>query len=88
MLKRIVHAADARERWSDVLNRVFHAGERIVIVRYGREVAALIPVEDVALLDHLADAFDVEVARKAIGEGASQRGRPWNELKSYWGMDE
>jgi len=87
MLRRIRTAPDARERWSDGLNRVFHAGERVIIVRYGREVAALIPVEDVALLDHLIDQDDIETARRAIGVGYSQRPRPWSEFKRYWGIE-
>ena len=87
MFRRIVHAASARERWSDVLNRVFHAGECIIIVRHGREVAAMIPVEDVALLDHLIDQDDIEAARRVIGMGYSQRPRPWSEFKRSWGIE-
>lgn len=41
-----VGATEARERFADLLGRVAYAGERIVVTRNGREVGALVPMDD------------------------------------------
>ena len=43
-MKRVTATEAARE-FSDLLNRVYYAGERLVVVRNGREVAQIGPVE-------------------------------------------
>ena len=46
---------DARERFADLLNRVAYGKERIVLMRRGKAVAAMIPLEDLRRLEALAD---------------------------------
>ena len=41
-----VTVADARSGLAELLNRVAYGKERLVITRHGREIAALVPVED------------------------------------------
>jgi prevent-host-death family protein len=60
--------AKAREAFADLLNRVAYGGERILLHRRGKDVAALVPVEDLALLEALEDRLDLEEARKALRE--------------------
>ncbi len=38
---------------SDTLNQVSYGKERIVIRRHGKEIAALVPMEDLAFLEEL-----------------------------------
>lgn len=38
----------ARATLGDLLSRVHHAGERIIITRHGRPFAALVPIEEAA----------------------------------------
>ena len=45
--------SDARADFSDVLNRVAYGGERIVLERHGRNVAALVPMRDYDVLEKL-----------------------------------
>ena len=62
-------AADkACENFSDTLDRVVAKGERIILHRQGKNVAALIPVEDLALLEELEDRLDAEDFREAKEE--------------------
>lgn len=42
-----VAAADAKATLSDLLARVGFGGERIIITRHGKRIAALVPVSDV-----------------------------------------
>ena len=72
-----------RQGFSETINRVAYGRERIVLHRRGRDLAALIPVEDLALLEALEDRLDVEEAEKILAE-AKARGEkpvPWEKAK-------
>lgn len=53
---------------SNSLTRVITKGERVKIHRRGKAVAALIPLEDLALLEELEDQKDIEEYRTAKEE--------------------
>jgi prevent-host-death family protein len=59
---------DIRNNLADALNRVAYAGERIVLERRGKGVAALVSIEDLALLERIEDEQDIKAARKALKE--------------------
>jgi prevent-host-death family protein len=73
-------ASKAREKFADVLNEVSVRGERVVLHRHGKSVAALISPDDLALLEALEDRYDVELARQALAE--SDELVPWEQLKA------
>ena len=58
----------ARENFSDLVNRSAYGKERIVLTRRGKSVAAVVPIEDLELLEEIEDRLDVETARKALAE--------------------
>ena len=60
--------ADIRNNLADAINRVAYAGERILLERRGKGVAALVSVEDLELLQQLEDEADIKAARKALKE--------------------
>ena len=84
---RVVHAAHARAQWAELLSRVCFAGERILIVRRGQEVAALVPAGDLALLAQLADVADIQAARKAVEQCKGEPTTSWGELKRSLGLE-
>src|SRR5215468_8818908 len=43
--------AEAKRRFSDVLGSVRHRGERVVVERRGRPIAAIVPLDDLARLE-------------------------------------
>jgi PHD/YefM family antitoxin component YafN of YafNO toxin-antitoxin module len=57
-----------RRTVSNSLTRVVTKRERVVVHRRGKAVAALIPLEDLALLEELEDQKDVEEYRAAKAE--------------------
>ncbi|HUP01815.1 MAG TPA: type II toxin-antitoxin system Phd/YefM family antitoxin [Gemmatimonadota bacterium] len=61
-------ATEARNRFADLLNRVAYGRERIIVNRDGKDVVALVTVEDLALLEEIEDRIDVEEARKVLAE--------------------
>lgn len=78
-----ISATKARDEFSDALNRVAYRGERIVLRRRGKDVAVLVPIEDLKLLEEIEDRIDVEDAKKALRE---RGGIPWTKLKKELGL--
>jgi prevent-host-death family protein len=78
-----VKVADIRNNLADALNRVAYAGERIVLERRGKGVAALVSMDDLALLQRIEDEQDIKAARKALKE---KGGVTLDEIKKRLGM--
>ncbi len=78
----------AHEDFSDTLNRVAKERERIVLHRRGKDVAVLVPLEDLALLEEIEDRLDAEDFRAAKEEW-EREGRktvPWEKIKADLGL--
>jgi prevent-host-death family protein len=75
-----LNASDARQDFADVLNRVAYQGERIVLHRRGKNVAALVSVEDLELLEKLEDQMDLKAARAALKEADQKGTKPLSQL--------
>ena len=67
---RSITASEARGEFAEVINRVAYGGERVVIRRRDKELAAVIPMNDLRLLERLIereeDRIDVEEAEEII----------------------
>ena len=72
-----LNVSKAREEFPDVVNRAAYAKERTIVSRRGKDLAAVIPIEDLRLLERLAqeemDRIDLEDARAALAE-AEEKG--------------
>ena len=84
-MTRLVAGA-VRKDFADALNRVAYGKERIVLHRRGKNVAAMVPVEDLALLEELEARFDLEDARAALAEARKRGTIPWEKLKAELGL--
>ncbi len=76
----------ARDSLADVVNRVAYGHERIKLVRRGRGLAAIVPVEDLELLEALEDELDIEAARAAIADPANRERIAWEQVKADLGL--
>ena len=77
-------ASKIREQFADTLNRVAYGKERIVLRRRGKDLAAVVPIEDLAFLEELEDKLDIEAAKKALKE----KGRiPYEKIRHELGLD-
>ena len=74
-----LEVTDARQKLADTINRVAYGKERIVLRRRGKDIAALVPVEDLALLEELEDRSDMEAARAALAQ--SKRRIPYEQAR-------
>ncbi len=67
-----VSTVTARNEFSTLVNRVAFGKERVVLTRRGKELMAMVPLEDLKLLERLLerleDQADVEDAREALAE--------------------
>jgi len=81
-------ASKARQDFSETLNQVAYKGKRILLHRRGKDVAALVPVEDLALIEKIEDRIDLEEAQKILAEMESGRTDPipWDRVKKELGL--
>lgn len=64
----VMSTIDAKEQFNDLINRVAHSKERIILTRRGKEIAALISMDDLALLQESQDRHDLREASEALKE--------------------
>lgn len=79
-----MQASKARDDFSDTLNRVAYTGERVVLRRHGKDIAAIVPIEDLEMIEAIEDRIDVEAAKKALKEKGPSI--PWKKLKAELGL--
>lgn len=84
-----VSVADARKDFAEIINRAFYAHERTVITRHDSDVAAIISIDELRLLDALIEKWedeeDIADANAALLE-AREDFVPWDELKRELGL--
>jgi len=72
-----LNVSKAREEFPEIVNRAAYAGERTVVSRRGKDLAAIISIDDLRLLERLAeeemDRIDIADARAALKE-AEEKG--------------
>jgi prevent-host-death family protein len=78
----------AREDMAEMLNRVAYGHERVVLERRGKNIAALIPIEDLEVLEMLEDNVDLEVARRTLAQAKAKGEKPisWKLVKKNLGL--
>jgi prevent-host-death family protein len=79
-------ASQARSRFADVLDRVAQHGERVVIQRRGKVLGAVVPREDLELLERVRELEDQEDLA-AIKRARRDRGSiAWALIKRDLGL--
>ncbi len=81
-----VNTVDARAQFSEIINRAAFGKERIILTRRGKEIVAVVPIEDVKLLEALEDRIDLEEARTALLEAKKKGTVPWHKIKKDLGL--
>ncbi len=77
-----VSTAEARRRLAEIVNKVAYGKEQVVLTRRGEEIAALISIEELELLQLIEDYIDIEDAKKALQESGKNipAEKLWKEL--------
>lgn len=76
-------ASKLRALLAETLNRVAYGGERILLQRHGKDIAAIISKEDLEILEMLEEHSDLLAVRKALEEPGST---DWDKLKGKLGL--
>lgn len=77
----------AKNQFSDLLRRAEHGGERVVVHRHGKPVAAIVSTEDLRRLEALEDADDVTDAIAALKEARATGVTPLEVVLRKHGLD-
>ena len=75
--------SELRENLSDTVNRVAYSGERVVVERSGRDLAAVISLKDLQFFEALEDRLELDAAKLARNEPDA----PWAEVKRRLGLE-
>jgi len=79
-------ASEVRKEFAETLNRVAYKSERIALDRRGKPVAALVPIEDVELLERLEEELDLAEALAALSQTDGKGAISHEELKAKLGL--
>ncbi len=69
MTGRMIGVAEARNIFSELLNRVAFGRERVVVQSRGKSKAAIIPMQDLELLESLEDTALGLLASERMSDG-------------------
>jgi prevent-host-death family protein len=75
-----VPVTQARAEFADLVNRVVYGGERVVVTRHGKPLAALVSADDLERLEQLDRSEQATIVRlsadPARADSASRQARP------------
>jgi prevent-host-death family protein len=77
--------SDARDHLSEVVDRTRYTQDRVVLTKRGREVGAIISIDDLKLLEMLEDQLDIKEARQALQESQGER-ISYDEVRKKLGL--
>jgi prevent-host-death family protein len=72
----------AKDAFGETINRAAYGKERIILTRRGKPLAALVPLEDIDLLDQLENAADAEDVKLSREEAARGEVIAWEAVKA------
>jgi len=76
-----ISTADARRQLAELLNRSAYGKERFVVTRHGKEMVAIVPVEDLDLLEKVRSLLRRQDVRAALQEAADDERTAWDEVR-------
>lgn len=77
--------SEARETFANVVNLVAFGKCRQVVHRHGKNLVAIVPVEDLEKLELYEDLIDVEAAKKEF-KNVKRGTKKWTDLKRELGL--
>ena len=75
-----------REGFADAINRAAFGNERVLLRRRGRAVAAVIPIDDLRLLEALEDRVDLVDARTALPQANKKGAQSFDAILKDLGL--
>ena len=82
----IIPFSEARIHLTDIVNEVAYGGERIILTRKGKQLVAIVPLEDLRALEALENQIDLEDAKKALRDVEKHGTVSWEDTKRELGL--
>jgi prevent-host-death family protein len=80
----VVSFEEFRNDPESIADRAATTGDRMLVMRRGKTLAVVVPVEDLAALEALEDYWDKVMAREAMLD--TSRPVPWEKVKQRLGL--
>jgi prevent-host-death family protein len=81
-----VTTRELRDKLSELVGRCAYGGDRFVVKRHGKPLAAIVPLEDMYVAQYFEDQLDSADYQQAVEAGDLENTRPWNEIKAELGL--
>jgi len=85
-----ISAENARNAFSELVSHTAYSKDRVVVTRNGKKMVAIIPIEDLELLekivDRLEDELDAEEIKAALDEVRQGKTFPWEQVRKDLGL--
>lgn len=78
--------SDAWRDFAQIFDRVAYGRERVIIDRQGKGRVAVVPIEDLEILELVEDKLDLLAAKAALKEAEEQGTQTWRELRKEIGL--
>jgi len=78
--------SEARSELTEIVNYVAFGQDRYILTRNGKELAAIISIEDLKMLEELEDKIDVAVAKLADEDIKKHGTVKWSDAKKDLGL--
>jgi prevent-host-death family protein len=89
-MPRTMTLSEARESFSELVNRVKYTGDRVIISKHGKQAAAVISPEDLALFEALIERYeneiDLEEVKRILSEEKREDFIAWETVKAENGL--
>jgi prevent-host-death family protein len=82
----LLSTSEARENFSDIVNTVAFGKERQIVSRRGKELVAIIPIEELRWLEKFEDYIDLKDAKAELETIIENGFESWNAVKKELGL--
>jgi prevent-host-death family protein len=87
MSAKRLSTSEARRQFAELINRAAYRGERFVVQRRKKPVAAVIPIEEYELLERMIEQREDEIDARLARKAHKEKGRvPWEQVKKEFGV--
>lgn len=78
--------SEARSKLTEIVNHVAFGQDRYILTRNGKELAAIISMEDLQILEALEDRLDIEIAKKVDNDIKKDGMISWKDAQKELGL--
>ncbi len=76
-----ITTVEAREKFSEIVNKAAFGAQRITLTRRGKDVAAIVPIDDLKKIEMASNSPDVADAMNALAAALKSGAIPWDDVK-------